>query len=132
MCFQCCVDDFLSLKTIIKVRRRRAISDDGIEKGTLELDLTFLRGEVRGARHDEEELQVLQIPDDLWTGLKRDEPFMSQYWEIFRRQSAGPRAFFDAIIGNGPASPNFYDGLKTQEVIDAALEAHERRRWVNL
>jgi predicted dehydrogenase len=38
--------------------------------------------------------------------------------------SAGPRAFVDAVAAGQPAGPTFYDGLKVQEAIDAALESH--------
>ena len=93
--------------------------------GTLEIDVTFLGAEIRGARHDEEALRVLPIPDELWSGLDQGAPFLSQYWDIFTRQPAGARAFIDAIIDNRRVSPSFFDGLKTQEVIDAALQAHE-------
>jgi predicted dehydrogenase len=40
--------------------------------------------------------------------------------------------FIDAILEDRPAAPSFYDGLKAQEVIDAAIESHERGIWVPL
>lgn len=38
---------------------------------------------------------------------------------------AGIPLFIDAVKNNTPTSPSFYDGLKIQEVIDAAIESHQ-------
>ncbi|MCP4403682.1 MAG: hypothetical protein GY801_41050 [bacterium] len=46
--------------------------------------------------------------------------------------SADPRLLIDAIMGDQPVTPNFYDGLKVQEAIDTALESHRNERWVSL
>ena len=35
-------------------------------------------------------------------------------------------------IDDLPLSPSFYDGLKAQEVIGAAVESHETGRWVTI
>ena len=100
--------------------------------GTLEIDASFLNVEIRGARHDEEEHKVIPIPEEFWHGLDHGEPFLSQFWNIFRQQSAGPRAFIDAIHKDRPTSPSFLDGLKAQEVIDAAVRSYESRCWVTV
>lgn len=50
----------------------------------------------------------------------------------FHNQSIGPRLFVDAIVENRAVSPSFYEGLKAQEVIDAAFESHRRGGWVTL
>jgi predicted dehydrogenase len=52
------------------------------------------------------------------------------YMEPFARQSVGPRLFVDAILEDRNLEPDFYDGLKVQEVIDAAVESHERGVWM--
>jgi predicted dehydrogenase len=102
------------------------------EAGTLDINVSFVNVEVRGARHDEPEMRLLPVPDEYWHDLDRGEPMISQFWSIFQRQSAGPRAFIDAILENQYASPGFYEGFKAQEVIDAALRSHENRCWVTL
>jgi hypothetical protein len=44
---------------------------------------------------------------------------------VFEKQSAGPRLFIDAILEDKLPSPNFYDGFKVCEVVDAALKSAE-------
>jgi len=40
--------------------------------------------------------------------------------------------FFKAILDRREASPNFYDALKAQEVLEAAYISAERKEWVQL
>jgi predicted dehydrogenase len=44
----------------------------------------------------------------------------------------GDYLFIDSILEDRPISPSFYDGLKAQEVIDAAEQAHQSGCWVSL
>ena len=87
-------------------------------------------GEIRGAQQDEKELQVLSVPEELWNGINREQPLIAQVMEAFCKQPIGNRQFIDAILDDQPVSPNFYDGLKVQEVIDAAIKSHEQGVWV--
>ncbi len=82
---------------------------------------------IRGARHDEEQFRLLTIPEDL-----RKDIDQTELLDPYLKQSAGPRLFIDAIMGDQPVTPNFYDGLKVQEAIDTALESHRNERWVSL
>ena len=102
------------------------------ESGTLEADSSSAGVEVRGARHDEEQFQTLPVPDELWGDVDRTSSFFSQVSEVFVKQSVGDRHFIDAILEDRPATPSFYDGLKVQEVIDAAIESHQSGSWVSL
>ncbi|HUT18304.1 MAG TPA: Gfo/Idh/MocA family oxidoreductase, partial [Anaerolineae bacterium] len=99
--------------------------------GTLEADGSILEGEMRGVRHDEEQLRVLPVPDALWGDVNRAQPLAMQIMEAFVKQPIGDRLFIDAILGDQPVVPSFYDGLKVQEVIDAALRSHQRGEWVS-
>jgi predicted dehydrogenase len=95
------------------------------EAGTLEADMhrpETLRGAQPGA-----EPQALPIPDRIWGAADREDPLSALF-----ENSAGPRLFVGAVADGLPAGPTFYDGLKTQEVVDAALESHERGEWVRL
>ena len=83
------------------------------------------RAEIRGARAEEPELRPLPIPGELWGDVRPERPL-----DVLTRHSAGARAFVDAILADRPASPSFHDGLKAQEVIEAALTSHEQGRWV--
>lgn len=100
------------------------------EDGTLEAETTFVNGltlTLRGVRKGEDHFQTLSLPDDLWGGADPNSPF-----DTFHKQSIGDRLFIDSILENRPIQPSFYDGLKAQEVIDAALKSHETGQWVTL
>lgn len=106
--------------------QRQEMEIHGAE-GTLRLSLTFGGGEVWGARHDEPKLRPLPTPDTLWGDVSPTNPL-----DVFTKHSAGARAFIDAILAGHPASPSFHDGLKVQEVIDAALTSDREDRWVTV
>ena len=101
------------------------------EDGTLEGEFNFFGptagGVVHGARHNEENYQKLEVPDELYGDTDR-----TNILSVFTTQSVGSRAFIDAIYEDRPVSPTFYDGLKAQEVIDAALESHQTGKWMTL
>lgn len=101
------------------------------EAGTLEVDFNFHDGYViRGARSGEAQINALTIPDDILQGIDPASPIMGQLEHIFTEQAAGTRLFIDAILNDQPVTPSFYDGLKAQAVIAAALEADRREDWV--
>jgi predicted dehydrogenase len=97
------------------------------EAGSLEGDFSFANVAVRGARSAEEQFSTLDIPDELFGDADRANPF-----DVFFKQSVGPRQFIDAILEDTPIETSFYEGWKAQEVIDAALESHRSGRWVAL
>ena len=99
------------------------------EEGTLEA-VMHLRGPdraavVRGVRQDEDAFRTLPVPDAFGGDLDLDRAI-----KRFTEQSLGPRAFIDAILEDRPAVPNFHDGLRAQEAIDAALASHRTGRWM--
>ena len=102
------------------------------DAGSLELDFTFSGAELRGLRQGDEHWQTLAIPDEFWDGVDRTAPFIEQVFGVFEHQSAGNRLFIDSILEDRSASPDFYDGWKAQEVIDAAIASHEQGRWITL
>jgi predicted dehydrogenase len=104
------------------------------DEGTLEADFFFGNfsgsGElqsVRGVRHDQRQFQTLPIPDHIWGAVDHADPM-----GVFVKQPVGDRYFIDAILTDQPASPSFRDGAAVQAVIDAAREAHQAGRWVDL
>jgi predicted dehydrogenase len=100
------------------------------EAGTLEAELTVLGTKLYGARQDQSQLEPLPIPDELLQGVDRSQPFLDQFFAVYRCQDVADRQFIDAIVSDLPISPNFKDGLKAQAVIDAALESHRRGCWI--
>ncbi|MCA1553669.1 MAG: hypothetical protein LC737_04755 [Chloroflexi bacterium] len=87
------------------------------EAGTLEADFSD-PANVQIWKHDQQSSQRIEIPHSVWGGVDPQHPL-----EVFEKQSAGCRAFVDAILNDTPLSPNFHDGVQVQAVIDAALES---------
>ena len=85
------------------------------------------RNEIYSARSSEAQMQPLPIPDQYWGNVER-----GKIWDVLFNNSAGVRLFIDAIIEGHQLEPTFYDGLKTQEVVDAAIESHRSGRWVTV
>jgi predicted dehydrogenase len=42
------------------------------------------------------------------------------------------RDFLVAVDSNTPAHPDFYDGLRCQQVLDAVVESAEQGKWVTI
>ena len=74
-------------------------------------------------------LETLEIPreDWAWPGSPRD-PRQGDPLVAFRYDPAWE--FLDAIRQQRPCVPSFWDGVKAQEVMDAALRSAESRQWV--
>jgi predicted dehydrogenase len=102
------------------------------EAGTLEIHQTFGSAEIYGARSNEQQYTRLFSLDYRSATADPAEHEMTAMLAPFHNQSIGPRLFIDAIVENRAVSPSFYEGLKAQEVIDAAFEAHRRGCWVTL
>ncbi len=92
------------------------------ENGTLEV-----ADEILGAQKDEEPLQKIDIPEHYFEGIDSEERD-----QVFLRQSAGPRAFIDAILSGHPMEPDFTDGYKAQQVVQAALDSHRTGRRIEI
>jgi predicted dehydrogenase len=102
------------------------------QSGTLEADESLMDAEARGARQDEKQMQVLTVPEELYAGVDRSQIAIGQIMEACTKQPIADRQWIDAILDDQPVSPSFYDGLKAQEVIDAAIQSDERGAWVSL
>ena len=107
------------------------------EKGRLESFLNTeavldWRGEIRGAQTHENEVKKLEIPERFWEGVDQTKSGLDLLVESLTKQSVGDRLFVDAILNGTPVSPNFFDCLKVQRVVDAAFRAHESGKWVTL
>ncbi len=92
------------------------------ESGTLEVG-----EEILAARSQDDELVRLEIPPEYFAGVDPAHPR-----DVFLQASAGPRYFIDAILNDLPSTPDFYDGLQAQRVIEAALEANRLGRRVEV
>jgi predicted dehydrogenase len=102
------------------------------EDGTLEAEMSYLATEIRGVRWGEETFETLAVPDELWGAVDREKPPLVRGLGVFVRQPVGDRLFVDCILEDRPAIPSFYNGLKVQQVMEAAIQSHERGCWVTL
>lgn len=80
---------------------------------------------IRGVRQGEPLLRKLAIPAEFLGGVNPTDPF-----EVLVKHPVGPRHFVDAILHDLPVSPSFYDGLKVQEIVDAAITSADAGCWV--
>ncbi|MCD6385105.1 Gfo/Idh/MocA family oxidoreductase [Candidatus Sumerlaeota bacterium] len=83
--------------------------------------------ELRGIQIGEKEAKRLKIPDEYFKEINPEVPF-----EVFLKHSVGPRLFIDAIVNDISIEPNFYDGYKVQQVIDAAIESYSTGQTVSV
>jgi predicted dehydrogenase len=102
------------------------------EEGTLEIRHTYFGINagvvIRGTRKTEQTFDKLEIPAEFFD--EGVDP--RQLFDPYVKQSAGPRAFIDAILADVPASPGFDIGVRVQEVVDAALLSNAEHRRVDL
>jgi predicted dehydrogenase len=76
-------------------------------------------------------LETIPVPEEFWRwpGSPRD-PTSGDPLVTFRYDQAWE--FVDAIRNQRPCSPSFYDGVRAQAVMDAAVRSAETRGWVDL
>ncbi len=94
------------------------------ESGTLEAKATSISAEIHGVRDGEKEFRLLPVPYRLLEGVDRKNPFN------IRSQFTGVYLFVDSVLEDRTITPSFYDGLKAQEVIDAAKNSNKTGQWV--
>ncbi len=87
--------------------------------------------QVSGAKLGEGPCKVLEIPEHIWQGARRDSVHNS-YKDVFRKQNSMARAFINAIAEDKPLEPSFHEGAYVQKLIETALISHSEQRWVNL
>ncbi len=89
--------------------------------GTIEGHHRFLGAEagvtLKGARRGDPSFTTLTVPDEYYAGGVAPDAVFDPYV----KQSAGVRAFIDAILSGRPASPDFSDGVRVQRVLEAVL-----------
>jgi predicted dehydrogenase len=102
------------------------------DEGTIEGSHRFAGAEagatLRGARRGETSFSILVVPDESYAGgVAPDAVF-----DLYVKQSAGVRAFIDAILEGRPTSPDFSDGVRVQRVLDAVKISGAEGRVVGI
>ncbi len=79
------------------------------------------------ATPDSVEFKKIEIPASaLPPGTTLETPWPELYYRNLVRH------FVDEILDDTPAECTFFDGAKSQEVVNAIVKAHLERRWVDL
>jgi predicted dehydrogenase len=79
------------------------------------------------ATPDSVEFKKIEIPTSaLPPGTTLETPWPELYYRNLVRH------FVDEILDDTPAECTFFDGAKSQEVVNAIVKAHLERRWVDL
>jgi predicted dehydrogenase len=79
------------------------------------------------ATPDSVEFKKIEIPvSALPPGTTLETPWPELYYRNLVRH------FVDEILDDTPAECTFFDGAKSQEVVNAIVKAHFERRWVDL
>jgi predicted dehydrogenase len=102
------------------------------EEGTIEGHHRFLGAEagvtLKGSRRGEPGFSTLVVPEEYYAGGVAPDAVFDPYV----KQSAGVRAFIDAILAGRPASPDFADGVRVQRVLEAVKVSGKEGRVVAL
>lgn len=94
---------------------------DGSSETDFQFDGPNAGAVLRGARQGDDHFRPLPIPAEFRGDIDPTQPIDRLFQELFSKHTVGVRLFIDAILADRPVSPNFYDGLQAQAVIDAAL-----------
>lgn len=126
---------------VVNVSAVAHLADRGMESslvlhgecGTLELEMNLRDGyKLYGAKSDEDTLSALRVPEDILDGVDLELPLMELWAKVFTEQATGCRSFIQAIAADRKISPSLYEGMRVQEVIEAAIESDQRRQFVSL
>jgi len=107
---------------------------DYVELNGSEASAVFFTGkwnELQMGRAGGAGLEIVPVPREFWTwpGSPRD-PGVGDPLVTFRYDQAFE--FVDAIRNRRPCVPSFHDGVRAQQVMDAALRSAASGQWVDL
>lgn len=86
---------------------------------------------VSGARVGQGMVKELPIPEHIWGGVRRDT-VQHTYHDVFRRGDFMARQFVTGIVEARPVSPDFHDGARVQQLIEAAIQSDQEGRWIEV
>jgi predicted dehydrogenase len=67
---------------------------------------------------------MLEVPNEFYHGVHPANPP-----GIYNSEGAGIRRFVSDIRDGRPAQPDFEDGWRAQQLVDAALRSSRERAW---
>jgi predicted dehydrogenase len=54
------------------------------------------------------------------------------YRDVFRKENLMVRQFVTAIAENQPVEPDFHDGARIQQIVDAGIKSNREGCWVDV
>jgi len=101
--------------------------------GTLEYKFNMKDGyQLQGLQSGVEEFNQIEIPAEIWEGIDRTQGIIGEITQLSQSRSINTRRFIDAIRQDLEIEPSFYDGMKVQKIIDAALQSDQKGETVNI
>jgi predicted dehydrogenase len=99
--------------------------------GTLRqvIDWDF-RQQITGDRPGDGPERVLEVPDAYW-GNKRRERAIDTWEDVFRQEGRMIHEFVHAVASGQAMIPDFDDGARVQQLLDAAIASAEAGCWVS-
>ncbi len=130
--FESGIQGVLHISWVAQKGRSQTLSVCGSES-TLMLDSNVDGWEIDlvGSRSGDQTLTPMEVPAQLLEGIDPSsheagfKSFVANYPSMSRK-------FIDVILNDEAPSPSFEDGMRTQEVMEAAMISHAERRWVDL
>lgn len=86
-----------------------------------------LLGDIIGFRRGMDRAESLPVSDEFFGSSDR-----SLIFDAFHKQAIGPRLFIEGILNDHAVVPNFYDGYKVQQIIEAAIESDKTGRAIDI
>ena len=126
------VQGVLHISWVAHKGRSQTLSICGSE-GTLVLDSNVDGWEIDlvGSRAGEQALRPVEVPAELMAGIDGSSKeagfasFVANYPSMSRK-------FIDVILNDEAPCPSFRDGMRVQEVMEAAIASASEKRWVDL
>jgi predicted dehydrogenase len=87
------------------------------------------RQQITGDRVGDGPERVLEVPEEYW-GDKRRERTIETWEDVFRKEGRMVHEFVHAVARNQPILPDFADGARVQQLLDAAIESAATGCWV--
>jgi len=87
--------------------------------------------QVSGSQPGSGATQPMEIPAHIWNGVRQDTVH-NTYKDVFRTQDVMARAFITDIAEDRLCKPDFKDGAKVQQILDAIVISNNEARWITL
>lgn len=87
------------------------------------------RQQITGDRPGQGAEEVLTIPDEYWGDLRRDV-VIETWQDVFRKEGRMVQEFVRAVATGEPVQPDFAEGARVQQLLDAAILSAAEGRWV--